>query len=75
MRAGYSKLLITDAVVPETGATLLHATLDMAMMTNGAEEKSETVFREMLDNEGFVIQKIWRSQKGVDAIIEAEILQ
>jgi hypothetical protein len=73
MRPGYSKLLVTDAIIPDMGATLLHTTLDLAMMSISAEEKSESVFRDILASEGFVIKKVWNSVKGVDSVIEAEI--
>jgi len=73
MQPGYSKLLITDAVIPEMGANLLHTTLDLAMMEMAAEEKSEEVFRQILEDEGFIIKKIWRGIKGVDSMFEAEI--
>jgi hypothetical protein len=45
----------------------------MAMMEIAAEEKTETVFREILESEGFMIKNIWRSVKGVDGMIEAEL--
>jgi fumagillin biosynthesis methyltransferase len=72
MIPGYSKLLITDAVIPDTEASLLHTTLDLAMMEMAAEEKSEEVFRQILQDEGFTVQKVWRSVKGVDSMFEAE---
>jgi hypothetical protein len=73
MEPGYSKLLVTDAVIPDTGASLLHTTLDLAMMDMAAEEKSEEVFNQILQEEGFVVKKVWRSVKGVDSMFEAEV--
>jgi hypothetical protein len=73
MRAGYSKLLIGDSIVPETGASMRQVLVDMTMMTIGAEEKSETQFKDLLESEGFVIRKIWRSRDSMDSIIEAEM--
>ena len=73
MEPGYSKLLITDAVIPDIGASLLHTTLDLAMMDMAAEEKSEEVFNQILQREGFVVKKVWRSVKGVDSMFEAEV--
>ncbi|KAG0650200.1 O-methyltransferase desB [Hyphodiscus hymeniophilus] len=73
MKAGYSKLLIGDSVVPESGASLHQSLIDMTMMTIGAEEKNETQFRELLTSEGFSIVNIWRSKYAIDSIIEAEM--
>lgn len=73
LRQGYSKVLITDAIIPDMGATMLHTSLDMAMMEIAAEEKTEAVFKKILESEGLIIKKIWRSGKGVDAMIEAEL--
>jgi hypothetical protein len=73
MEPGYSKLLITDAVIPDIGASLLHTTLDLAMMDMAAEEKSEEVFNQILQREGFVVKKVWRRVKGVDSMFEAEV--
>lgn len=73
LQPGYSKLLVTDAVIPDTGASLLHTTLDLAMMVIAAEEKSEELFRQILQDEGFIIRKVWRSTIGVDSMFEAEI--
>ena len=73
MRPGYSKLLIVDLIIPETGSTLQHGHLDMTMMTIGAEEKTEAQFRELLRGEGFEIRKIWRTPNGVDCVLEVEL--
>jgi hypothetical protein len=74
MRPGYSKLLIGDFIVPEIGASMHQALVDLTMMTIGAEEKSETQFRELLESEGFRIRKIWRGRNAVDSIIESEVV-
>lgn len=72
---GYSKLLITDTIILDIGATLLHTTLDMATMNLAAEERSKEACRRILQDEGFRIRKIWRGVKGVDSMFEAECIQ
>jgi hypothetical protein len=73
MRPGYSKVLVTDAFLPDKGATLLQTSLDIAMMTISAEEKTEATFKHIFESEGFTVKKIWRSVQGVDCVIEAEL--
>jgi hypothetical protein len=41
------------------------------MMTLGAEEKTESQFKRLLEGEGFEITNIWRTRNGVDCVVEA----
>ena len=72
MKPGYSKLLINDVVMPSTGATSFVTGSDMNMMAIfAAVERSESHWRQLLQQAGFKIVKIW---PGVpESVIEAEL--
>ncbi len=73
MRAGYSKLLINDWVIPDKGAALYPSLLDINMMVLFAGmERSESQWHELLESEGFEIVKVW-SIPGTEGCIEAVI--
>lgn len=56
-----SLLLIDEMVLSERGAPWRATQLDMAMITClAAMERSETEWRELLEDAGFKILKIWK---------------
>lgn len=73
MKPGYSKLLIHEMIVPEQGASTFHAMLDMAMMAfNSGMERTERQWRELLENAGFEVLKVWSPlEEDADGIVEA----
>ena len=74
MKPGYSKLLLNELVVPDTGAGIVLTELDLTMMcAHGAEERSEGQWRDMLDQAGLKVVKIWTSAQETESIIEAEL--
>jgi hypothetical protein len=73
MEKEYSRLLINDYVLPETGCDLHHGLLDIAMMTLACGvERTEKQWRELLDAAGLEIVKIW-SSPGVESVIETKL--
>ncbi|KAI6716085.1 O-methyltransferase [Diplocarpon mali] len=75
MKKRYSRILINDQVLPNTGAGLHPAVLDLTMMTYfHAMERTERQWRRMLDAVGVDIVRIWRFEGGgTEAVIEAQI--
>lgn len=72
MEPGYSRILINDWVLPDTGAPLLPALLDIQMMAVlSGMERTESQWKELLDSVGLKIVKIWSSGKEVEGLIEA----
>lgn len=66
----YSRLLINDYVLPNTGADLHPALLDIMMMsTCSGMERSEKQWHALLDSVGLDIVKIWTSE-GAEAVVE-----
>ncbi|GMF67135.1 unnamed protein product [Aspergillus oryzae] len=72
MNAEYSRILIADFVLPDTGAALLQASIDIQMMSIGSGmERSERQWRELLGAAGLEITGIWSGSPGMESIIEA----
>ena len=68
-----SSILIKDFVVPETNASFRLAALDFHMMSLVAGiERTESQWRSLLGRCGLEVVKIWRSNGGPDAVIEAK---
>ncbi|BCR96598.1 uncharacterized protein AKAW2_21538S [Aspergillus luchuensis] len=68
----YSRIIISDFVLPDTNAPLLQSSLDIQMMSIGSGvERSERQWRELLDEAGLEITGIWNSNPGMESVIEA----
>jgi hypothetical protein len=73
MKPGYSKLLIHDLILPDTGSAEIQARFDLVMMTfNGGMERSKSQWAELLGKAGFCNIKLWEHFDH-DGIIEAEV--
>ncbi|KAF1962612.1 sterigmatocystin 8-O-methyltransferase [Byssothecium circinans] len=73
MVPGYSKLLIHELVLPNTGAVEIQARFDLVMMTlNGGMERSRSQWIKLLQGSGFCNIKI-HEHLDHDGIIEAEV--
>ncbi|THV44535.1 hypothetical protein BGAL_0622g00010 [Botrytis galanthina] len=60
MKPNYSKLIIHEMIVPESGASTYHALLDLTMMAfNGGIERTGKEWRELLVKAGFEVTGIW----------------
>ena len=74
MTPKYSKLLINEFVIPDTGAHWISTALDIFMMAvYSAGERREQNWRRILDGVGFRITKIWTPEPGSESLIEAEV--
>ncbi|KAI4224907.1 MAG: hypothetical protein L6R36_004307 [Xanthoria steineri] len=74
MERGYSKLLISELVLPDADTALFPATLDIQMMgLHAGMERSEKQWRTLLDSAGLEIVKVWQAVKGGEAVIEAAL--
>jgi hypothetical protein len=75
MTPGYSKLLIHEMVVPEVGADLVHATLDIAMMCfGGGKERTAKQWAQLLEGAGLEVSGIWPGpEEGAAGLIEAMV--
>ncbi|KAL4746853.1 hypothetical protein BDW72DRAFT_183937 [Aspergillus terricola var. indicus] len=73
MKPGYSKLLINENVIPNTGAYWETTSLDLIMMQLGSGERTERQWRSLLESAGLRIVGIWTAHRGVESLIECEL--
>ena len=68
-----SKILIVESVLPERvdELSLMGATIDMFMFSLGGKERTEKMFRAVLDQAGLELRKVWRAPNSGQAVIEA----
>ena len=72
MTPGYSKLLISETVLPDQNCPLAMAGLDWGMMyLHSGLERSEQQWRDLLASEGLRVVKFHREEKGDSSVIEA----
>lgn len=75
MEPGYSRLLLHEMIVPEQGASMYHALLDLTMMVfNGGMERTRRQWRDLLGRAGFEVLGVWESgEEGADGIVEVGV--
>lgn len=72
MEPGYSKILINDWVLPDTGSPLLPALLDIQMIAVlSGMERTQTQWKELLGSVGLEIVKFHTIGKEIEGLIEA----
>ncbi|KAJ5381735.1 uncharacterized protein N7496_004163 [Penicillium cataractarum] len=76
MKRGYSRLLIHEHVIPETGAYWEATAMDMVMLTLlSAQERTRAAWYNLIETRaGLNIIKIWSGGKGAQSLIECELL-
>ncbi|PVI03456.1 sterigmatocystin 8-O-methyltransferase [Periconia macrospinosa] len=73
MVPGYSKLLIHELILPNTGAAEIQARFDLVMMTlNGGMERSRSQWIKLLEDAGFSNIQI-HEHLDHDGVVEAEV--
>ena len=71
MKPGYSRLLINDWVLGDTGALLIASQLDITMMAVlSGMERTESQWKTLLEACGLEIVKFWTVGKDVEGLIE-----
>ena len=68
-----SRVLITECVVPEVGATMFHAWMDQGVMTIGGRERTEKDWAHLLDISGLKLVKVWRAPEMSFGVVEARL--
>lgn len=68
----YSKLLIHELLVPETGADTFAAVYDLVMMAfQAGMERTESQWRQLIEKAGLKVVKFWQPpEPGADGIVE-----
>ncbi|KAF9877752.1 hypothetical protein CkaCkLH20_04887 [Colletotrichum karsti] len=79
MKPGYSKLLIFEVVIPQTGAYWEATAGDILMMTQlSAVERTESHWHELIEKSGLKLKivKFWKcGQSDVENLIECELVE
>lgn len=71
MEAGYSTLLIGDYVLPDTGAGLRAAEMDILMWLHTAGlERTVSQWEALFDAVGLELVEIWNTDKGDESVLE-----
>lgn len=74
MTKGYSKLIISEWVLPDTETPLYPALLDINMMAFfSGMERTQTQWTELLASEGLEVVKFWSIGKEVEGLIVATL--
>ena len=74
MTPGYSKVLINENVIPDTGAHWQATALDIVMMADfAAKERTERQWHTLIESAGLRIVKIWTVQTSTESLIECEL--
>lgn len=74
MEPGYSRLLINEYVVPDTGASWPVTSMDWLMMALGAvKERTEAQWTSLLEKAGLRLKAVCKHDQGTESLIEAEV--
>ena len=74
MKPGYSRILVNDIMLPPFKPSRLATAVDMqvGIMVAG-RERTEDMFRELLEKAGLSIVRVWRHPSSVTSIIESVV--
>ncbi|CAG9952303.1 unnamed protein product [Clonostachys rosea f. rosea IK726] len=74
MKPGYSKVLINENVIPDTGAQWEATGLDIMMMTLlSSRERTRENWETLLTKANLKIVKVWTARNGAESLIECEL--
>lgn len=74
MEPGYSRLLIDEYVLPDTGAPIRGSSMDfLMMMFCSGMERTRHQWEVLLDSCGLEIVKIWGTRSDYEQVIEARL--
>ncbi|KAK3679514.1 hypothetical protein LTR78_001075 [Recurvomyces mirabilis] len=74
LKAGYSKILINETVIPDKGAEWYATGLDLLMMvTHSAHERREREWKALVKGAGLKVVKIWDCGAAPEKLIEVEL--
>ena len=74
MEPGYSKILINENVLPESGASWQMTSLDWTMMAMaGSAERTEKQWRKLIGSVGLRVSGIWTKDPAYESLIEVNL--
>ena len=75
MQKGHSRLLIYEHVVDPVEKNYMVTGADMSMMMLAGKERTEEMWKTLLDTAGLRILKIWSIPESAERVIEAELAE
>ena len=72
MERGYSRILISDQVLPDKGVSQLSCAIDLTMMTMCGKERTRMAWDELLGSVGLRISKVWPVAETSRPLIEVD---
>lgn len=74
MKRGYSKVIINEFILPDTGCSFYPASLDWVMLgLHASADRTAGQWKELLETGGFKIDKIWMPPGNGEGVIEASV--
>lgn len=74
LKAGYSKILINELVIPNTGADWFETSIDMIMMTVvSSHERRETEWKQLIESVGLELQEVWHYDGAPERLLEVAL--
>ena len=71
MKPGWSKLLIKDALIPNTGASFVVTGADLGMLQSVAgRDRTEAEWRVLIESAGLRVEAIYTHERSDDGVIE-----
>jgi hypothetical protein len=76
MKPGYSKVLINENIIPDTGAHFEHTALDMMMITLlSSKERTRADWEDLLSRAGLKITGVYTIARNAESLIECELAE
>ncbi|KAH8803013.1 putative O-methyltransferase [Xylogone sp. PMI_703] len=73
MKPGYSKVLINDIILPAIGTSCYQAAMDCIIMQMSSTERTEAMWKKVIEEAGLKLVKIWPDGRGNESLIEVEL--
>ena len=74
MTKGYSKLLLNEWILPDSGCTLYEALIDIQMMMGfSGMERTRSQWQELLEKAGLKLDRFWLPPEFGEGIVEASL--
>ena len=74
MKAGYSKLLISNIIMSGTNPRLRHIHMDLAMLAlSGGKQRTMAEWSALVGSVGLAVAKIWEPKGDSNGIVECEL--
>jgi hypothetical protein len=74
MKSGVSRLVISEIVLPDTGADVESGWMDMTMMSVSGAERTKAHWSRLLKESGFHLEKTYHAPGTNYGVVEASLI-